>query len=147
MQRTAGMQQRHASDVERVAPTVVDAMIRTWRLARLSSDSGALGLARDTIVKLAADPSGTRPGRTGTEAAADKLTDAERVQAIVDRMPEQYRDTFEAYHLGIIRGESCRALPHAARAPTLGISRKTYYRRERWGWGFVRDWLRVAFDW
>lgn len=81
------------------------------------------------------------------ETESDEMTDAERVQALVNQMPPQYQTVFEAYHLGIIRGESCRGKPHKVRAILLGIAEKTYYRRLKWGRNYIRDWLLTALDW
>lgn len=65
-------------------------------------------------------------------------SDAEIVQRWVQRMPEELRTVFEAYHLGLIRGERCLKHPHRARAAILGVGKSTYYERCRAAHSFLR---------
>lgn len=121
-----------------VSDTVVNELIRSWKRARLSTDSESLGFPRINIIAKAVEMGGTvisgGKGARPVEAAADCLTDAERVQIVVDHMEESDRAAFEAYHLGIIRGDSCRGKPHNYRALILGISKKTYKKRVDRAW-------------
>src|SRR5690606_21872856 len=119
------------------APEALEALIRNWAYARLNTDApgwpalGFLGL----IIELGPFASaigrrrkGSQPPPSGKVARVNRR-DAIMVQKVVDTMPEELRGPFEAWYLGIIRGDNCRGLPHAARAATLGLRRTTYYER------------------
>ena len=134
-----------------ISPTVVDAMIRVWKIARLSADTGSLAFPSNSVlgkvVEIGPDAvAGARGAKRGAEPPADGLTDAERVQSIVENMPPEMRSAFEAYHLGIIREESCWGTPHKVRALILGISHSTYKVRVSAGWRFLQDWIPIALD-
>lgn len=131
-----------------ISKSVVDHFIALWRRARLSSDAGSLGLAGDGLLGdvVQKGPDGVAGSRGATPPLSEFVTDADRVQRIVDRMPEEIRTAFEAYHLALIRGERCKNDPHAARALILGISRPTYYRRVEFGWTIVRDHVQCWLD-
>jgi len=122
--------------------TVVNELIRTWRRARLSSDSGALGFPSISILGKVAEMGGVNirggKGSRPVEAAAECLTDADRVQSVVTNMPESESSAFQAYHLGIVRGDSCRGRPHKYRALILGISQKTYKKRVDRAWRILQ---------
>ena len=106
-----------------VSKTVVNAMVRSWRIARLSADTGGLGYPRVNILIRALMGRGGRIFQ-----ADDELTDADIVQKIVKVMPYEMQSVFEAYHLGLIRGERC-AGPHEERANLLGITKSVYFKR------------------
>lgn len=123
-----------AAAINQVSPSVVDAMIRSWKLARLAKDAGKLGYPRINIL---------HPEHgVGEEDDTPDDTDAEIVQRIVEGMPGEIRRVFEAAHLAIINGDSCRGKPHKWRALALGIQQEgIYWARERAGWAIVRGWL------
>ena len=130
-QEAAVYAKKLSHDMKQWDDTVVNDLIRSWRRARLSSDSGALGYPRISILGKVVEMGGTaiRGGNTRPiEAESDCLTDADRVQSVVNKMPEVDRSAFEAYHLGIIRGDSCKGKPHKVRALILRISKKSYER-------------------
>ena len=129
-----------------ISATVVDAMIRVWKISRLSADTGAFSMPSISIlgkvVELGPDAvAASRTKNRGLEPPAQGITDAERVQSIVESMPPEMRTAFEAYHIGIIREESCKGVPHKARALILGISHSAYKVRVKAGWIFLQDWL------
>jgi len=130
------------------SPSVVNAMIRVWRIARLSADANSLAFPSISVlgrvVELGPDAVAAARGAYRGEPAVQRFTDCERVQGIVERMPPEMKDSFEAYHLGIIRGDSCRGSPHKARALTLGMSYSTYKVRVGAGWRFLQDWIPSA---
>ena len=132
------------------SPSVVNAMIRVWRIARLSADVNSLAFPSISVlgrvVELGPDAVAASRGAYRGEPAAQGMTDCERVQVIVERMPGEMKATFEAYHLGIIRGDSCRGTPHKARALILGVSHTTYKGRVGAGWRFLQDWIPVILE-
>lgn len=106
-----------------VSETTVHELIRKWRVARLNRDQDLLDYPRINIL---------HPEHgigQGDDNAID--TDVDLVQRLVERMPRDTRLIFEAFHLGIIRGQFCRQMPHARRWLSLGIDRDTYRSRER----------------
>lgn len=121
-----------------ISETAADAMIRVWKLARLSKDDGGLYYPSINILhpKHGIGGSGDLP--------TQGLTDAERIQSVVNRMADEIRAAFEAYHLGLIRGQSARGWPHKARALTLGVPASTYFRRVNHGRFFIVQWLDCA---
>lgn len=125
----------------KLSAQVVDSMIRAWRRARLDKDALGLGYPRTNVLH---PTHGIGVGR-GLPPVGE-MTDAERVQKLVEQMPPEMRGSFEAFHLGVIRGESCREWDHHCRWLILGISRSTYYARVRAGWGFLQDWLTEILD-
>lgn len=115
--------------------TVVLAMIYRWKAARLSSGVEALGFPTENILEKAGK--GRSIGRPPVPDG--ERTDAEIIQAIVSRMPEEMRTVFEAYYLMLIRGERCRELPHKARALVLGLKPTTYFRRRDKGVEYCQE--------
>ncbi len=134
-----------------LADTVVNHMIRVWRIARLSRELAALGYPSTNLIARCVEMGGTDgifsgSFRSKTPPGPAGITDAERVQSIVNRMPRELRVVFEAYHLGLIRGDSCRKTPHKARALILGISPSTYFKRRKYAHTFLRGWLEMVLD-
>lgn len=128
--------------------SVVDAMIRVWRIARLSTDSECLSYPSISILGRCVEQGGTDgfyQGYRGSVPTSQGITDAERVQSIVDRMPDEMREVFEAYHLGIIRSQKWQK-PHRERAIKLGIPWTTYRYRRDAGYKFVQDLLHIVLD-
>ena len=122
-----------------------DAMIRCWRIARLSSDTGNLGYPKINILARCH----LYGGRIGTVYTSSFLPmqaqeDADRVQDIVKQMSEEMRAVFEARHLALIKGSKYRQIPHVERARALDISKSTYWRRVDAATQYVSDWL--GFD-
>ena len=113
-----------------------DARIRSWKLARLATDAWGLSYPSTNVLH---PTHGI--GYASGMPPAQGVTDAEQVQRIVDKMPGEMRACFEAHHLGIVRNESIRDWSDKARWLTLGLNRRTYYRRVSAGWRFVREWL------
>ena len=106
-----------------VSETTVYELIRKWRIARLNRDQDLLDYPRINIL---------HPEHgigQGDENEVD--TDVELIQRMVEGLPRDVRQVFEAFHLGVIRGEYCRQMPHARRWALLGIDRSTYRSRER----------------
>jgi len=99
-------------------------------------------------------------GLTGASAKGsttppiDTITDAERVQKCVERLADEIRAVFEAYHIGLIRGDMClevvkgrrRTMTHKKRALLLGISERSYYTRLRFAESQVSEWLAQEFE-
>jgi hypothetical protein len=121
--------------------SVVNEWIGNWRLARLSKDIGcAEGGFLGRLVDLG--PAAILSGIFGSGILAlffrsQLERDAEVVQRIVDRMPKETKDAFEASYLAIIRGQYCTDWPHTARAQTLGITRDQYNWRVKAGKKFI----------
>lgn len=115
-----------------ISESSVNAFIRVWRIARMSSAGGHLGFPKVNILHV-------KHG-LGEDETEDS-TDAELVQSIVEQMPAEIRSAFEAYHLGIIRGENCRDKPHKWRWLVLGIDEKRYKAREYAGRNLIRNHL------
>jgi hypothetical protein len=124
-----------------LSDTAVDDYIRSWRIARLSKDS-SVGWGSCSIFGRLVDMGpyaaaigrvfGSRPPlRDSMMSTFDK--DAMIVQRIVHSMCDEIRGPFEAFHIGVIRGASCRGQPHKARALILGLERSTYYDRVQLG--------------
>jgi hypothetical protein len=138
-----------AVEAGRVSGSVVDHDIETWRRARLGSEAHVFGWPPESLLwrivdlGLQAIASLRCAVRMSTvpQTMIPVEMDAVRVQAIVDRMPDEMRAAFEAYHLGIVRGDSCRDKPHKYRANLLAISESTYYRRKDAGREFVGRYL------
>lgn len=125
-----------------LSDTAVWAMIRKWRLARLFALGNILGFASENILEKAG-----KGDRGFPELPDGVLTEAERVQKVVERMPAEMRSAFEARELGIIRGERDKRMPHKARALILGISYETYRIRNNAAHEFLRRELEeIAFD-
>lgn len=122
--------------------TTALAFIRSWKRARLSADLDGLGLPK---VNILAKFGMSRDGRP-PPLPDDQLSDAEVVQIIVDRMPDEIRNSFEAYHLALIRERRCNNYPHHARALILGIPKSTYFSRVNAGLKFICDWLTEMLD-
>ena len=110
----------------------VDLMIKAWKIARLSSGEHVLGYPRTNVLHP------THGVGVAARAPELGLTDAQKVQEVVDLMHEAMRSAFEAYHLGIIRGDNARMLPQRARAVILGIPWSTYRARCQAGWRYVQ---------
>lgn len=127
------------------SPTVVDAMIRVWKIARLNSGAQALAYPSTSLIARCVELGGTDGvmchSYRGNIPASQGLTDAERVQSIVDKMPDELRNCFEAYHLALIGEKSYQRVPHRIRAGALKITRNVYNLRVKSGWNFVQDWL------
>ena len=129
-------------------PTTADAMIRSWKIARLSSDS-ALGYPRVNILARCALYGGGvgLPVYRASFLPSERQQDADLVQRIVFRMPDEPKAAFEAYHLGLIDGTKARELSHKDRAIKLGIAcRKTYYNRVNQARDFIISSLDYEFD-
>ena len=120
-----------------IGDTSVAEMIRAWKRARLSSDEHLLGYPSISII---AKFGLARSGRPAPLPEGER-TDPEIIQGIVDIMPIEMRFCFEAFHLKLIKGTRCRALPHRARAYALGVSERTYRRRVKAGYRFITTWL------
>lgn len=105
--------------------TVAADMLKSWRRARLAHGGEHLGYPTENILAKAGM---ARTGRPPPLPSGEK-TDAEIVQDIVDTLMPEVKSAFEAMFLGIIRGERCRDIPHAARANVLGIDKSTYWYR------------------
>lgn len=115
-----------------LSDSALDTVIRLWKLARLGKDVAALMYPTRNILH--------PEWGVGEQNCilAQAVEDAERVQAIVNDMDYEMRSAFEAYHLGIVRGDQCRNYPHHARALILAISKRTYFRRVELAREFVR---------
>ncbi len=122
--------------------SVVDAMISRWRKARLSKGEGALGFPTENVISKAGKGRVLRP----PPMSDAELTDAEVIQTIVNEMPYEPRSVFEAYYLGMIRGQRCNRLPHKARALVLGIGDSTYRRRRRFAYRYCQVRVGDFFD-
>ena len=115
-----------------VSLSEADDWILVWRTARLASGH-ALGWSSESIwSRLAEMRILIRMPKTGTANLppdTDSDIRAAAVQSIVETMPSTIRGPFEAYNIGVIRGDSCRHIPHKARALILGLDRSVYYKR------------------
>lgn len=80
-------------------------------------------------------------GSRSTAALIDEVSDAERMQMIVNKMPQDLRAVFEACHLGLIHEASYIKLSHSKRADKLGMPVRTYWRRVDSGKKFASDLL------
>ena len=131
------MQQLDAADHRGVIVVLSDQsakyMVRKWRKARLSGGEHVLGYPHTNVL----DP--THGVGTARRAEDLGLTDAQKVQAVVERMHQRMRESFEAWELGLIRGDNARKLPQAARALVLGLSFEAYRSRHRRAFDFVRE--------
>ena len=127
----------------RVSDSVVNYWINRWRLASFSRDGGRdAGGFLGRLVDLG--PAAILSGIFGTNVLAlffrsQLEKDAEIVQRIVDRMPDEMRTAFVACHLEIIRDERCRGWPHTARANSLGITRDQYNWRVKAGKRYIAE--------
>jgi hypothetical protein len=90
------------------------------------------------LVYLGLDAMAALRGHRPDLSDGDEITDADVVQLIVQEMPEELRAAFEGYHIGLIRGDNCRGLPHKARALILGIPKTTYFNRVQAGRQYVQ---------
>ena len=116
--------------------------LRAWKRARLSAGAEALGYPTENILSKAGKGRVTGRARTPDEPP----TDAELMQTIVIKMPQDMREAFEACHLCLIRGERYRGDPHVERARVLGVPKSTYWYRVDCGKKFVREWLEKMLD-
>ena len=134
-----------ATMAERPAPsdTVVNDWIRSWKLARLSKDiRGGVGGLLGRLAELGPDAMQSRTFGSVilTLFFRSQLErDADVVQRIVNKMPDEMRRVFEAYHLAIIRGQRCAGQPHEWRANVLGIPKSTYFTRVSSGWHYLAE--------
>jgi hypothetical protein len=135
------------ADIAMLSESTLREFLKSWKAARLSRDLRALGYPRQNVLARVMEmgPLASVRGRTGLPPIED-VGDADLVQSIVEKMPRDMRSTFEAYHLGIIRQESCRDIPHKARALILGITEGMYYRRVRSGTVFLSESLEQGLD-
>jgi hypothetical protein len=117
--------------------TATHQMILAWKRARMHNDTAALGYPRENILAKAGRGRSLRP----PPIPDGEMTDAELVQKVVDRMPNEMKRVFEAYHLMLVDDSRCRCLPHKIRASALGITPKTYRMRVRKAFEFCRIWL------
>ena len=120
-------------------------MIRTWRIARTTSDTNALGYPKQNILDRCIKYGGTA-GRGGPSPIHEDVTDAEIIQAIVDKMPVEMRTAFEARELGLVNGQRQRHIPNKRRAQILGIAESTYWYRVKSGQEFISNSLSDLFD-
>lgn len=120
-------------------------MVRTWRIARTTSDSCSLGYPKQNILDRCIKYGGTA-GRGGPVPEPVDATDAEIIQGIVDKMPPEMRKAFEARELGLIDGQRQRHIPNKERARILGVAESTYWYRVNAGHQFISDWLTELFD-
>lgn len=123
-----------------VSESVVDTYIAIWRTARLARGESkgwpsCSILGRVVEMGPNAASARIRGGRIPPDYQDDR--DAIFVQALVDQMFPEIRASFESFHVGVIRGDSCRHLPQKARALILGIDRSTYYERVEFGKDFL----------
>jgi len=140
-----------------VSATTIDDLIRSWKRAILRSDAHALGYPPVNTIKKAMDyGEGRGPSRSDFVPymrELDEETDVAYMNLILGYMhwrvdagiTADYYSPFIAYHLGVIRNESCRHLPHKARALILGLKPTTYHERVRRGWEFIRDWVSADY--
>ena len=133
----------------RISASVVDDYITTWRRARLASEWHALGWPPESLLgrivdlglQVLASLRATIRMTTTPQLMMPVEIDAIYVQSIIEKMPKEMRAAFEAYHLGIVRGDNCRDKPHKYRATLLAIAEKTYYRRRDAGREFIWQYL------
>jgi hypothetical protein len=104
-----------------------------WRIARMTKDVGSLSFSSTNILH---PEHGV--GSHG-ELLSQALEDAERVQRIVEKMPDRVREAFETYHLGVIINDTARDTSAGLRWRSLNISRSTYFRRVKSGWQMIRE--------
>lgn len=122
---------------KRLSDTALDEAIRSWRRARRS-----YGYIRGYPTVNVLDPTW---GVGTAQAVPDvSMTDADRVQRIVERMPPEIRTAFEAYHLAIVRGESCKEHGHKFRWTILAIPERTYFARVAAGRRIIAQWLDLS---
>ena len=104
-----------------ISETTYNELLRKWRYARLNRDQGLLDYPSINILHPEHGVGGEEP---------DDDIDIDTFQGCVDRLPKEIKSVFEAFHLGIIRGEYCRHMPHKVRWLILGIDGKTYKSRQ-----------------
>ena len=127
--------------MECASALLVDEMLRYWKLARLSSASEDIGYPRINILVKAL------MGRGQPQSLPDDaITDAEIIQTIVEKMPDEMREAFEARHLALIRGRRHRGMRHKDRARILTIPLSTYWYRVSSGHRFIAIWLEEMLD-
>ena len=101
-----------------------NAMLRSWRKARLDTGNSALGYPRVNILMKA------RMGSRRTGPMPDEqVSDAEMFQLAVLRLDKDVRRAFEACHLALVDEQKYSGVPHKMRAQALGIPRSTYWYR------------------
>lgn len=114
-----------------VPPQTVNAKIRAWKYARLSTDGECQGFPKTNVLH---PTHGVGTARSMSVSEADAV----EIQGIVEKMLPEIRSAFEAYYLGLIRGDTARAWGHKARWLLLGIGKTTYFARKNAGWEFVQ---------
>ena len=125
-----------------LSDTSYNEFIRIWRFARMTTAAESLGYPRINILIKALMGRGGRR----IDLQDGQVSDADIVQTIVNKMPDEMRTVYEAKLLCLIRGERCIGIPHAGRAIILGIPKSTYWHRYNSGVRFVKQWLGEIFD-
>ena len=120
-----------------ISESTANEMIRVWRRARLSRDCGRLDYPKINIL---------HPQHGVGDDEPEENRDAEIVQSIVEKMPDEIRVSFEAVNLGIIRGEFCRKKPHKWRWLVLGIDKIRYESRCLAGYLIIRKGLLTIIE-
>lgn len=95
-------------------------MIDRWKRARLAGGEHVQGYGTTNIL---------HPEHgVGAPLPAPELgsTDFQKVQTVVDSMHPGMRAVFEAWELGLIRGDNARRYSQRARCLILGLSWSTY---------------------
>lgn len=105
-----------------ISESSVNDLIRTWRRARLTCDESELGYPTTSVL---------HPKHGISEPPPMDTADVDLVQRVVESLPGPVRAVFEAFHLGIIRDQHCRKMPHRWRWLVLGLDQQRYYARER----------------
>ena len=108
-------------------------MVAKWRKARLAGGEHVLGYPTTNVL----DP--THGVGTAQRVEELGLTDAQKVQEAVDQMHMPMRTTFEAWELGLIRGDNARNYSQRARALILGLTWDAYRSRYDRAFRFVQE--------
>ena len=125
-------------------------MIRVWKIARLSSDTGGLDYPSINIIARCAMYGGSLGAATqrveSILASEERQKDAELIQQIVAKMSKEVRAAFEARHLSIFSGRKVKRVAHQERARMLGIAKSTYWKRVSEGTQLIARVLNFEFD-
>lgn len=124
---------RVESSVMATSERTVKIMVAKWRKARLEAGEHVLGYKTTNILH---PTYGVGMARRDEELG---MTDAQKVQAVVEKMHGPMRATFEAWELGLIRGDNARNYSQRARALILGLDWAAYRRRYRRAVEFIKD--------
>ena len=105
-----------------ISETAFRELLRKWRHARLNHDQGELDYPSINILH-------PEHGISGEVSEHDP--DVELFQRVVEYLSPELRAVFEAYHLAIIRGCSCKGTPHKLRSAMLRMDPQAYRMREQ----------------